>query len=220
VSRPKVPLLSRELILTAAVRIVDNEGLEGLSIRRLADELSVNGASLYHHFANKEEIVVGAAEFALERTPIRMGQIDGDWRKWMVSGARQLRDLLLAHPHFVPVIVRRRSFGFADRNINVVVSRLLANSVAPAVIVPMLDALEQFIIGTALRAVAHDDNESSPNLEPQFTALATVTAVRLTSDDEIFEAGVRGLIDSMVALGPRSPEPELANGPDRPSGRG
>jgi TetR/AcrR family tetracycline transcriptional repressor len=203
--RPKVPLLSRDLILTTAVRIVDNEGLDSLSIRRLADELSVNGASLYYHFANKDEIVVGAAELALERTPIRIGEFDSDWRKWMVGGARQLRDLLLTHPHFVPVIVRRRSFGVADRNIDVVVRRLLAHSVAPAVIVPMLDALEQFIIGTALRAVAHHDVESVPHVAPELIALATVTAVQLTDEDEIFDAAILGLIDSVVALGSPSP---------------
>jgi TetR/AcrR family tetracycline transcriptional repressor len=213
--RPKVPLLSRDLILTTAVRIVDNEGLDGLSIRRLADELSVNGASLYYHFANKDEIVVGAAELALERTPIRLGELDNDWRTWMVAGARQLRDLLLTHPHFVPVIVRRRSFGVADRNIDVVVRRLLAHSVAPAVIVPMLDALEQFIIGTALRAVAHHDVGSSPNVAPEFTALATVTAARLSGEDEIFDAAILGLIDSVVALGPASPGAAVVPKPTR-----
>ena len=71
VPRPKVPLISKRKTLEAALRIIDAEGLESLSVRRLAIELNVNGASLYHHFKNKEEILVGAAT-SRSRTYVRL----------------------------------------------------------------------------------------------------------------------------------------------------
>jgi len=61
VARPKIPLISKRAALQAALDIIDTEGIDALSIRYLAEKLGVNGASLYHHFQNKDEIVVGAA---------------------------------------------------------------------------------------------------------------------------------------------------------------
>src|SRR5271167_3727180 len=96
-ARPKVALISRRRVLETALAIIDEDGLEGLSIRRLAENLGVNGASLYHHFANKDEILVGAAELALAdvRTP---EESDQDWRVWLPQNARNLRAALLQHP--------------------------------------------------------------------------------------------------------------------------
>ncbi|WP_217146263.1 TetR/AcrR family transcriptional regulator, partial [Streptomyces sp. AC627_RSS907] len=48
-ARPRKPLLSRERIVTAALALVDAEGLQAVSTRRLAAELGVSGPSLYNH---------------------------------------------------------------------------------------------------------------------------------------------------------------------------
>ena len=58
--RPKQALISRRKTLEVALRIIDEEGLEELSIRRLGKELNVRGISLYHHFKSKADILVGA----------------------------------------------------------------------------------------------------------------------------------------------------------------
>ena len=63
--RPKQALISRRKTLEVALRIIDEEGLDALSIRRLGDELNVRGISLYHHFPSKEHILIGACELAL-----------------------------------------------------------------------------------------------------------------------------------------------------------
>ena len=54
--------LSREAILTAALRIVDDEGIDALTMRRLAATLEVNPMSLYHHLPNKAAVLAGLAE--------------------------------------------------------------------------------------------------------------------------------------------------------------
>ncbi|GAA1998052.1 TetR/AcrR family transcriptional regulator [Catenulispora subtropica] len=56
-ARPRTPLLSREGIVAAALALVDAEGLDALSTRRLAAELGVSGPSLYNHVATKDELL-------------------------------------------------------------------------------------------------------------------------------------------------------------------
>ena len=59
--RPRTPLLSRDRIVEVAMAVIDAEGLEALSTRRLARELGVQAPSLYNHFATKEEISTRSA---------------------------------------------------------------------------------------------------------------------------------------------------------------
>lgn len=56
-ARPRTPLLSRDGIVAAALALVDAEGLDALSTRRLAAELGVSGPSLYNHVATKDELI-------------------------------------------------------------------------------------------------------------------------------------------------------------------
>ena len=155
--RPKVALISRRKVLETALTIIDQDGLAGLSIRRLADALGVNGASLYHHFENKDEILVGAAELALSEVPTP-DESEDNWRHWMSQNARNLRNALLEHPGLVPLIVSKRSLGMGVGMLDTSAERLMAEGVPSAAVMPLLDALELFAIGSAL----HDTQGYSP----------------------------------------------------------
>src|SRR3979409_2658132 len=102
--RPKITLISSRKAVVGALDIIDREGLDAMRIRRLGDELGVNGASLYHHFRNKDEIVVGAAELALQyvRTPDTRNE---EWPAWLLRNTRNTRDALMHHPHMIPVVL-------------------------------------------------------------------------------------------------------------------
>lgn len=63
--QPRVPL-SRRRVLRAAVRLADRDGLESLTMRRLAQEVGVEAMSLYHHVANKEAVLDGVVEVVLD----------------------------------------------------------------------------------------------------------------------------------------------------------
>ena len=85
----------RTRALEEALRIADSEGLDALSIRRLADGLGVKGASLYHHFKDKDEILDGVAFLALSD----LGPPDDEalpWIDWLLQVARSYRQALLA----------------------------------------------------------------------------------------------------------------------------
>lgn len=88
--------LSQDAIVDAALRIIDAEGLDALSMRRVAQEFDTGAASLYAHVGNKEELV----ELALERV---MGEIEipppdpEHWQDQLKTLAREGRRVLSAH---------------------------------------------------------------------------------------------------------------------------
>ncbi|WP_433163674.1 TetR/AcrR family transcriptional regulator C-terminal domain-containing protein [Kribbella sp. CA-247076] len=91
--------LSREAILAAALRLVDDEGIEALTMRRLAATLGVNPMSLYHHLPNKAAVLAGLAELVFAD----LEQPDpGDavpWQDQLKDAARTYRSALQAHPN-------------------------------------------------------------------------------------------------------------------------
>jgi TetR/AcrR family transcriptional regulator, tetracycline repressor protein len=198
-ARPKVPLISRRKVLETALAIIDEDGLEGLSIRRLADLLGVNGASLYHHFENKDEILVGAAEFALAdvRTPEKS---EDHWRHWLPENARKLRAALLEHPALVPLIVAKRSLGMGARMLNTSAERLVAEGVPSAAVMPLLDALELFAIGSVLHETQGYLPERRHDIETaEYPALAKAISEQGLSSAEIYDLVTCSILDAIDA---------------------
>lgn len=198
-ARPKVALISRRRVLETALAIIDEEGLEALSIRRLADALGVNGASLYHHFTSKDDILVGAAELALAevRTP---EESDDHWRNWMLRNARNLRSALLEHPALVPLIVAKRSLGMGARMLDTSAARLMEEGVPSAAVMPLLDALELFTIGSALHDTQGYSPEDTHEIEPDtYASLAKAMADCGLSSEEIFDLVTSSIVDAIEA---------------------
>lgn len=195
--RPKVALISRRNVLETALAIIDEFGLEGLSIRRLASELGVNGASLYHHFENKDEILVGAAEFALAevRTPEKSEE---HWRHWLPENARRLRTALLEHPALVPLIVGKRSLGMGAHMLNTSAERLMAEGVPSAAVMPLLDALELFAVGSVLHETQGYTPEHGHDIDSeQYPALVKAMSERGLSSDEIYDLVTTSILDAI-----------------------
>ncbi|MEV7599680.1 TetR/AcrR family transcriptional regulator C-terminal domain-containing protein [Kitasatospora sp. NPDC089797] len=106
-ARPRTPLLSRERIVAAALRLIDDEGSEALSTRRLAAELSVSGPSLYNHFATKDELLDAVVDSVIGEVDLSMFDGDGTpWPQALRDWARSYRAALAAHPNIVPVLAQ------------------------------------------------------------------------------------------------------------------
>ncbi|WP_143662531.1 TetR/AcrR family transcriptional regulator, partial [Streptomyces sp. f51] len=107
-ARPRKPLLSRDRIVGAASSLVDAEGLDAVSTRRLAAVLGVSGPSLYNHFRNKEEILDAVADAVSAQVDLSMFEESDprDWRGALHDWALSYRAALAAHPHIVPVLAR------------------------------------------------------------------------------------------------------------------
>ena len=91
--------LSREAILTAALRIVDDEGIDALTMRRLAATLKVNPMSLYHHLPNKAAVLAGLAELVFAGLELPDPGDAVPWEEQLKDAARAYRDGLRAHPN-------------------------------------------------------------------------------------------------------------------------
>jgi AcrR family transcriptional regulator len=112
-ARPR--LLTRERIVAAAAALVDAEGLEAVSVRRLAAELGVRGPSLYNHFATKNEIVDAVADAVVSQVDVSFFGTH-DWRAALRLWAQSFHEVLSAHPNIVPVLAHgpgRRPAGLA-----------------------------------------------------------------------------------------------------------
>jgi AcrR family transcriptional regulator len=97
--------LTREMVLRTALEIIDRDGLEGLSMRRLGQALGRDPMSLYRHAANKAALLDGVAELVLDQ--LTVDTTDDDWAAQLRTVARGYRDLALAHPNVVPLLVTR-----------------------------------------------------------------------------------------------------------------
>ena len=97
--------ITRDLVLTTALEIIDRDGADGLSMRRLARALDRDPMILYRHAPGKAALLDGVAETVLAQ--LKVDPADPDWAGQLRAVARDYRALALAHPHVVPLLVTR-----------------------------------------------------------------------------------------------------------------
>ena len=99
------PRLTRDRVLTAALRLVDTDGLDALTMRRLGQELDCDPMALYRYAENRAALLDGVAETVLAALVI---PAEGPgWETQLRSTGHEFRRLALAHPNVVPLIVAR-----------------------------------------------------------------------------------------------------------------
>lgn len=103
--KPRREPLTRERIVRAALRIMDEEGLEALSMRRIGRELGVEAMSLYNHVRDKEDILDSICEVALAEFKVPLAE---DWAEGARRAAHEYRRLLLAHPTVITLMTERK----------------------------------------------------------------------------------------------------------------
>lgn len=107
------PALSRDRVVTTAMALADGAGLDGLTMRRLADELGVEAMSLYYHFPNKGAILDGLLERTFVEIEEEVGGFSADagpstWQARLRDRILSARTVLLRHP-WVPAVMESRS---------------------------------------------------------------------------------------------------------------
>jgi AcrR family transcriptional regulator len=103
-SPPSVPI-SRDQVLRAALAIVDLEGVENLSMRRLGRALGRDPMAVYRHAETKTALLDGVVELVL--SDLTVDSTDDDWQSQLREVARRFRAIAVAHPHVVPLLVTR-----------------------------------------------------------------------------------------------------------------
>lgn len=102
--RPNGPV-TRESVLSAALTIIDRDGIDALSMRRLAEAVGRDPMVIYRHLPNKAAVLDGVAELVFDQLSVDAG--DPDWTAQLREVARAFRALALAHPNVVPLLVTR-----------------------------------------------------------------------------------------------------------------
>ena len=104
--------LSKQRIVAEALRLADREGVEGLSMRRLAGVLGAGAMSLYHYVANKDELLDAMIDIVFEE--IELPPDDVDWQSAMRQEGLSARQVLARHPWAISLMESRTSPGPAN----------------------------------------------------------------------------------------------------------
>ena len=105
---PREPL-NRERALVAAIELADTGGIAALTMRKLAQALEVEAMSLYHHVANKDDILDGMVDLVFAEIELPAGDLD--WSTAMRQRARSLRSALVRHPWAIGIMDSRSAPG-------------------------------------------------------------------------------------------------------------
>jgi AcrR family transcriptional regulator len=169
-----------------------------MRMRRLGDELGVNGASLYHHFGNKDEIVVGAAELALQyvRTPQTRNEA---WPIWMLRNTRNTRDALMQHPHLIPVVLGRAPLGIGTPMLESSAALLEEQGVPVEFILPLIESLEMLAIASAMYFRREDDLGGVTLTEQDYPTLTQAARYRSGAAEQLFEGACQSVISTIEA---------------------
>lgn len=96
--------LSERRIAEKALEIIDSDGVEALTMRRLASALGVNPMAPYHYYPNKKALLEAATQLVLAEVDAPRESLGLDWKQTVQQIMRSVREVGLRHPHMVPLM--------------------------------------------------------------------------------------------------------------------
>lgn len=195
--------LSTQAIVDTAIAIADVDGLDAVSIRRVAAILDVRPMSLYTHIVSKEELLALMAD-ELIGTLLVDAPMPDDWREALALHARKMFLMFVSHPWLLALFTRRPRPGPNAMKQAKQAARALEGLPAPdADKWRVLGIVNDYVIGNALRmATAGNARDLVDSLSdedraarPEFAALPRVAESRLA--DEGFTVGLQVVFDGI-----------------------
>ena len=148
---PRVPL-SRERVLRAAIDLADAEGIESLTMRRLAQELGVEAMTIYYHVANKDDIVAGMVDLVVDE--MELPPTGTDWKLGLRKIAMSSYEVLLRHPWAASKILSGPGISRARmRHMDAILGTLRNGGFSAEMTDHAYHALDSHIMGFALWVV-------------------------------------------------------------------
>jgi AcrR family transcriptional regulator len=205
------PVTSREQILTAARELLEREGWEKLTIRRLAAELGVGATTLYHHVQDKEDLLVQVLDYYADQIP--RTELPTDPRARIIAAATVMHDELAARPWAAELLTADDFMGeSALWMVEAILGGARDHGCTPEQAVDLYRNVWYYTIGEIL-VRAHSNRRRSTNTRPTYrdalftdldaTRLPHITAVAdrwptLTARDTYAE-GLRAFVDGLLA---------------------
>ncbi|WP_405142617.1 TetR/AcrR family transcriptional regulator C-terminal domain-containing protein [Sphaerisporangium sp. NBC_01403] len=194
--------LTRQTMIDAALRLLDEVGLDGLTVRRLAAELGVQSPALYWHIRTKQELLDGMADEIVRAAGMGPPRPEESWQEWLARRARAYRASLLAHRDGARVVS-----GAAELSPETVrmfeeeLAAMTSRGFTPVLAVRTISTLTHYITGFVLQEQA-----TRPSGRPREEAVPTLTAALHAGGgplgEDAFEHGLRTIITGTAdALG-------------------
>ena len=206
----RAPKLDRDRVVRAAIGLLDEVGLDGLTLRRLAKELGVQAPALYWHFKNKQELLDQMVEMISGVEPPAPPAPDETWDSWLAERARTMRRMLNRHRDGAMLAASTHPQGGQWRDFEMQLGVLVDAGMSPA------DAMRSFIaVGNYVSGFTLEEQADRMRGEPHGladpdeweSAMAELSiypllheALRTIGDpqsDEAFEAGLGFIVDGI-----------------------
>jgi AcrR family transcriptional regulator len=206
--------LTIERIIEVALTVVDDDGLEALTVRRIASAFETGSASLYRHFSSREELLVLMVDHVIGDVRLPSDRLRGRPKVEWLAG--ELRRVLMDHPNLVPALRASPLLGpNAMRGAENGLASLIEAGCEPDIAVRAYLALVDYVMGTVFfdtrrpsrrsgRGTASGERiDALPN-----TAYPTLQANRaafaLPSGEEVFWFGLKAFLDGLEQRSQRS----------------
>ncbi len=199
--------LTRDDVVDAAVRLLGEVGLEGLTLRRLARDLGVSAPTLYWHVTDKRALLDHVAERLLAEQWRAPGPEPGQpWWVWLRErGLAQYR-ALVAHRDAALVVAGNRPTEGSLPAIEVALGTLVEAGLSPVDAFWTLMAVGNFVIGSAVeyhaefaRAEAATEAHAGPHVDPRSHLAAVARGLAALGGSGRHEEVVRHGLDLMIA---------------------
>jgi AcrR family transcriptional regulator len=194
-------------VVAKALEMIDSDGLEQLSLRKLGAAVGVQGMSLYHLFKDKGEILDSVALLILRDLKV-LDERPSDVVQWSLGNARRYRAALLAHPNAIPLFLDRhpargRAWMYEEE-----FAALESMDVSARYWLVIVETLEAYILGAAM--FLHPSNRLADVLsgdDDHGKLVKRALRTRSIDDDEAFETGYVALFEQLLSIyGPNPDE--------------
>jgi AcrR family transcriptional regulator len=202
--------LTAAAIIAAAIRIADAEGLEAVSIRRIAAEIDARPMSLYDHFESKESLLSSMADEVVGEVLVDPPLPD-DWREAITRNSRLLYGMLVRHPWLIEVTSRQPRFGpNSEKQAAQLAEAMSGLSLESAEMWVLVGTVNDYVLGHSLRAatVAKPEDLDDVIAELAIEAVPELSSLpdylRTRASVERFEAGLAAVLDGIEKRLPSS----------------
>lgn len=191
--RPAKPALTYEGIVATAVRLMEDEGLRRVTMRRLAQELDTGPASLYVYVANTAELHAAILEELLGAVDLTPAAVRGDWRDRLAAVLGSYTQVLFQHPDLAhSALVARPSGPNYLALVEVILALLHEGDVPDGQAAWGVDVLLQVATATAAEQSVRDRDAAAEDEH-----LALVAALRAVSAET--HPRIAALADDLVS---------------------
>lgn len=220
--------LDKQQIVTEAIALLDVDGLDGVTLRKLATRLGVRQPTLYWHLPNKAALITAIADAILDEHFPEMAPPEPEerWQDWLIGLAERLRRALLAHPDGARVIsasqLSLRMAAISELAISTLVARGVSLRQARLIVL----TVEHFTVGHVLEEQApRPDVDAAPGFDMAAFTKAYPTVVAGITEyfqhdhtvDDLFRDCLNVIIEGATNSSPRPDGPPSTSGPSRPA---